>query len=171
MSAIAEYLDSLRGKSIAVIGMGVSNTPLIRMLLRANLKVTICDKSPRERVEEQAAELESLGAKLQLGSDYLAKIHKFDVIFRTPGLSPNTPELVEAVKRGSCLTSEMELFFRLWNALNSLPETQGRRVDAHLILGKSYRQIAREEGVDKSAVRHSVKSGKATMRKYLKKFL
>ena len=113
MSAIAEYLDSMRGKSIAVIGMGVSNTPLIRMLLRANLKVTICDKSPRERVEEQAAELESLGAKLQLGSDYLAKIHKFDVIFRTPGLSPNTPELVEAVKRGSCLTSEMELFFRL----------------------------------------------------------
>ena len=36
MSAIVEYLDSLRGKSIAVIGMGVSNTPLIRMLLRAN---------------------------------------------------------------------------------------------------------------------------------------
>ena len=40
-----------------------------------------------------------------------------------------------------------------------------------LILGKSYRQIAREQGVDKSAVRHSVKSGKAAMRKYLKKFL
>ena len=40
-----------------------------------------------------------------------------------------------------------------------------------LHLGKSYRQIAREQGVDKSAVRHSVKSGKAAMRKYLKKFL
>ena len=69
------------------------------------------------------------------------------------------------------LMDRKELFFRLWNALNSLPEIQGRRVDAHLILGKSYRQIAREEGVDKSAVRHSVKSGKAAMRKYLKKFL
>jgi len=57
MSTITEYFESLRGKSIAVIGMGVSNTPLIRMLLRANLKVTVCDKSPRERVEEQAAEL------------------------------------------------------------------------------------------------------------------
>ena len=44
-------------------------------------------------------------------------------------------------------------------------------LEAHLILGKSYRQIAREQGVDKSAVRHSVKSGKAAMRKYLKKFL
>ena len=113
MSTISEYLETLRGRSIAVIGMGVSNTPLIRMLLRAELKVTVCDKSPRERVEEQAAELESLGAKLRLGPDYLAKIHKADIIFRTPGLSPNTPELQKAVEGGSILTSEMELFFRL----------------------------------------------------------
>ena len=53
------------------------------------------------------------------------------------------------------------------DTLNSLPEIQGRRVDAHLILGKSYRQIAREEGVDKSAVRCSVKCGIDRMKKYL----
>ena len=52
MSTISGYFESLRGKSVAVIGMGVSNTPLIRMLLRAELKVTVCDKSSRERVEE-----------------------------------------------------------------------------------------------------------------------
>ena len=67
------------------------------------------------------------------------------------------------------LMDRKELFFRLWNALNSLPEIQGRRVDAHLILGKSYRQIAREEGVDKSAVRCSVKCGIERMKKYLQK--
>ena len=71
MSTITEYFDSLRGESIAVIGMGVSNTPLIKMMLRAGLKVTVCDKSSRERVEEQVAELESLGAKFQLGEEYL----------------------------------------------------------------------------------------------------
>ena len=113
MSTTSEYFETLRGRSIAVIGMGVSNTPLIRMLLRAELKVTVCDKSPRERVEEQAFELESLGARLKLGPDYLSKIHRFDIIFRTPGLSPNTPELKRAVEEGSTLTSEMELFFRL----------------------------------------------------------
>ena len=113
MSTMSEYLETLRGKSISVIGMGVSNTPLIRTLLRANLKVTVCDKSPRERVEELASELESLGAKLRLGTDYLARIHKADLIFRTPGLSPNTPELLKAVEGGSILTSEMELFFKL----------------------------------------------------------
>ena len=66
------------------------------------------------------------------------------------------------------LLDRVELFVRLWNALNSLPEIQGRRVDAHLILGKSYRQIAREEGVDKSAVRCSVESGIKRMKKYLR---
>ena len=113
MSTIMEYFESLRGKSIAVIGMGVSNTPLIKMLLRAELKVTVCDKSPRERVEEVAGELESLGAKLQLGEGYLDRLSRFDIIFRTPGLSPNTPQLKDAVEKGSVLTSEMELFFQL----------------------------------------------------------
>ena len=113
MLTIQEYFDTLRGKSIAVIGMGVSNTPLIRMMLRAGLKVTVCDKAPREKISEQARELESLGARLRLGPDYLSKLYKFDLIFRTPGLSPNTPEVKEAVERGSVLTSEMELFFQL----------------------------------------------------------
>ena len=44
----------------------------------------------------------------------------------------------------------MELFIRLWNALNSLPEVQGRRVDACVILGKTYSEVAEAEGVDES---------------------
>ncbi|GAA6393466.1 hypothetical protein I4100191B2_09480 [Clostridiales bacterium] len=66
------------------------------------------------------------------------------------------------------LMGRKEMFFRLWNALNSLPEIQGRRVDAYLILGKSCRQIAREEGVDKNAVRRSVRTGIESMKKYLR---
>ena len=67
------------------------------------------------------------------------------------------------------LMDRKELFFRLWNALNSLPELQGRRADAHLILGKSFRRIAWEEGVSKSAVRDSVYCGLESMKKYLRK--
>ena len=62
-----------------------------------------------------------------------------------------------------------ERFCRLWNALNSLPEIQGRRVDAHFILGMTYREIAQAEGVDKSAVRHSVLCGLESMKKFLRK--
>ena len=69
------------------------------------------------------------------------------------------------------LLERMERFYYLWNALNMLPETQGRRVDAHVILDKSYREIALEEHVDKSAVRKSVEAGLQNMRNFLREFL
>ena len=70
-STIQEYLASLRGKRVAVLGIGVSNTPLIKMLLRADVEVTACDKRQREDFGGQAEELESRGAELRLGPDYL----------------------------------------------------------------------------------------------------
>ena len=91
-STIQEYLASLRGKRVAVLGIGVSNTPLIKMLLRADVEVTACDKRQREDFGGQAEELESLGAELRLGPDYLDGLDH-DVIFRTPrpasGRAPN----------------------------------------------------------------------------------
>ena len=109
---LQEYLDTLKGKTVAVIGIGVSNTPLLRMLLRAGIDVTACDKRRREDLGELAEELESLGARLQLGEDYLKGLRQ-DVIFRTPGLRPDVPELLEAMAQGSILTSEMEVFFEV----------------------------------------------------------
>ena len=67
------------------------------------------------------------------------------------------------------LVERMERFCALWNALNTLPEIQGRRVDACIIEGKSYREVAEVEGVHKSSVQESVRSGLENMRKYLKK--
>ena len=66
------------------------------------------------------------------------------------------------------LMDRKELFFRLWNALNSLPELQGRRVDACVILGKSFSEVALAEGVDESAVRRAVERGLENMKKFLK---
>ena len=69
------------------------------------------------------------------------------------------------------LIERMELFYYLWNALNSLPEVQGRRVEACIILGASYREQASIEGVGKSSIRMSVLYGLENMRKYLKNYL
>jgi len=69
------------------------------------------------------------------------------------------------------LIERMELFYYLWNALNSLPEIQGRRVEACIILGASYREQARIEGIGKSSIRMSVLYGLENMRKYLKNYL
>ena len=107
-----EYLSSLRGKSVAVIGIGVSNQPLIRLLLDRGIQVTACDKKNREDLGELGDELERHGCRLQLGEDYLKDLTE-DVIFRTPGLRPDVPELAAAVERGSRLTSEMEVFFEV----------------------------------------------------------
>lgn len=112
-ATIQEYLEGLRGKRVAVIGIGVSNTPLIKMLLRANIAVTACDKSPRESFDGLIESLESLGAEVLLGEDYLEHLKGYDIIFRTPGLRPDVPQLEEARGRGSLITSEMEVFFQV----------------------------------------------------------
>ena len=111
-STIQEYLAGLKGKRVAVIGIGVSNTPLIKMLLRAGVKVTACDKKPMSAFAGLAEELESLGATLKLGEDYLEDLD-FEVIFRTPGMRPDLPQLVAAQQKGAILTSEMEVFFQV----------------------------------------------------------
>ena len=50
MSTITEYLEELSGRSVTVIGMGISKCALIKMLLRAGVKVTVRDKASREKV-------------------------------------------------------------------------------------------------------------------------
>jgi len=108
-----DYLADLKGKSVAVIGIGVSNTPLIKLLLRAGICVTACDKRQPEDFGGLIEDLEALGAKVCLGADYLDHLTGCDVIFRTPGMRPDLPQLTAAVERGSTLTSEMEVFFQV----------------------------------------------------------
>ena len=112
MATLQDYLASLQGKRVAVIGIGVSNTPLIKTLLGAGISVTACDKSPRENFGSLAEELESLGATLRLGETYLDGLDQ-DVIFRSPGIRPDIPPFLAAMEKGSVLTSEMEVFFQV----------------------------------------------------------
>jgi len=109
---LQEYVDSLRGKRIAVLGIGVSNTPLIELLCRSGCDVTACDRRSEEQMGEEGRRLRALGAKLRLGEDYLEGLDQ-DLIFRTPGLMPFEAHLEAARARGSLVTSEMEAFFSL----------------------------------------------------------
>ena len=110
--SLEEYVQSLLDKSIAVIGIGVSNTPLIELLCAHGCDVTACDKRTEEQMGPEAERLRALGAKLRLGEDYLENLDQ-DIIFRTPGLMPFDPHLRSAKERGSLITSEMEVFFSL----------------------------------------------------------
>lgn len=109
---LSEYVKSIADKRIAVIGAGVSNMPLIELLLKGGCHVTVCDRRSEEEMGEDAARLKRLGAELKLGEDYLEQLHH-DIIFRTPGLMPFDRHLEQAKSKGSVITSEMELFLSL----------------------------------------------------------
>ncbi len=111
---IAEFNKKINGTPAAVIGVGVSNMPLIRFLVERGAKVTAHDKRTAEQMGDTYAELEALGVKTVLGDGYLNKIgDDIKIIFKTPGVRYDAPAILEAMERGAELTSEMELFFEL----------------------------------------------------------
>ena len=112
ISAFEQYFTSLKNKKVAVLGLGVSNQPLVRLLLQFGCDVTGCDRTPREKLEESVLELERLGCKLSLGDSYLDNIDA-DIVFRTPGMHPNNPALEALRQKGAEVTSEMEAFFEV----------------------------------------------------------
>ncbi|MBQ8202777.1 MAG: UDP-N-acetylmuramoyl-L-alanine--D-glutamate ligase [Clostridia bacterium] len=93
-------------------GIGISNTPLILRFLEKGARVIACDRRTREQIGENADMIEAAGGELKLGEGYLEDL-EVDVIFRTPGMSFNLPELEDARKKGIAVTSEMEVFFDL----------------------------------------------------------
>lgn len=109
-----EYLTSLSDKTVAIIGIGVSNTPLIKLMLKRGIKVTACDRATREKFANDALleELTALGATLKMGEGYLDDLTE-DIIFRSPGIRPDIPAFEAAKARGSIITSEMEVFFHV----------------------------------------------------------
>ena len=107
-----QYFHSLKDKKIAVLGLGVSNRPLVRLLLDFGCQVTGCDKTPREKLDGEVLELEKAGCTLHVGENYLDGVEA-DVIFRTPGMHPANPAIQALVNRGAQVTSEMEVFFEV----------------------------------------------------------
>ena len=112
MSGFDKYFASLKGKKIAVLGLGVSNRPLVRLLLASGCDVTGCDRTVREKLDAEVLALEKDGCKLRLGEGYLDDIDA-ELVFRTPGMHPGNPALERLRQAGAKITSEMEVFFEV----------------------------------------------------------
>ena len=110
--AFETYFESLRGKKIAVFGLGVSNRPLVRLLLEFGCEVLGCDRTERDQLDEEVLELERRGCKLSVGEHYLDGLEA-DLVFRTPGMHPGIPALENLRTKGAEVTSEMEVFFEV----------------------------------------------------------
>jgi UDP-N-acetylmuramoylalanine--D-glutamate ligase len=107
-----EFKDFIKGKKTAVVGLGVSNRPLIDFLLGMGAVVSGFDKKEENEFPDVAADLKGKGVTLMLGDNYLDNLNGYDVVFKTPGMRIDCDALKKAAAEGSYITSEMEEFVR-----------------------------------------------------------
>ncbi len=107
------FLEFLKGKKVAFVGMGVANTPCAKWLASYGIDVYACDKRDRAYIGKDVCnELEELGVTFSIGDNYLDILPKMDIIFRSNGILPFQNSWIgECIKRGQIVTSEMEIFF------------------------------------------------------------
>ena len=112
MKDFNEFKKFINGKKVAVVGIGVSNMPLINFLVKLGANVTAFDMKNEEALGEIAADFKKKGVKLELGEGYLGKLTGFEVVFKTPSMRIDCDALVRAKNEGAYITSEMEEFVR-----------------------------------------------------------
>ena len=108
----SEFKEFIKGKKVGVVGIGVSNIPLIHFLVKLQAVVTAFDKKTYSLLGQVATDFEKNGVKLVLGEDYLDDLTGFDVIFKTPSMRIDNPALLKAKEEGTYITSEMEEFIK-----------------------------------------------------------
>lgn len=111
---LIDFNNSIKGKNIAIIGLGISNKPLLEYLYDFGAKITVFDERPQEKIDNDIWDtIIKLDLPYSLGTDYLSKLNGFDYIFRSPSCRPDLPEIKKEVDRGAILTSEIEQVLKL----------------------------------------------------------
>ncbi len=109
---IPNFFQLLGSKKVGMVGLGVTNNGIAKMLAAKGIHVTIHDRQERAELGDICREMEEAGVSLVLGHDYLRRLEE-DIIFRAPGVPFDLPELVAARKEGRVITSDLEMFFDL----------------------------------------------------------
>ena len=108
---LLEFNKLLEGKKVAIIGMGVSNTPLLDYFYETNTQVTVFDKKPLS--DDIMEKINNYRYEVEIDEANLEKLKNYDIIFRSPSCMPNKPEIEKAVEQGAMLTSEIEMVLKL----------------------------------------------------------
>ncbi|NLB27672.1 MAG: UDP-N-acetylmuramoyl-L-alanine--D-glutamate ligase, partial [Clostridiaceae bacterium] len=113
-TSLEAFKQFLAGKRVAVIGAGISNRPLIKWLFPLNRDVTVFDRmdsgDSRLIAIQDSLSLQGISLDWHTGESYLDKLTGFDLIFRTPKMKLDFPELTRERQRGAVITSEIALF-------------------------------------------------------------
>ncbi|MBO4228777.1 MAG: UDP-N-acetylmuramoyl-L-alanine--D-glutamate ligase [Clostridia bacterium] len=109
---LEEFRNQVAGKTATVVGLGISNLPVIDFLLSCGMTVTGRDLKNDDKMKSISSDLARKGVNTFLGEHYLEDIRD-DYIFKAPGIRGDLPPFRAAVENGSVLTSEMQVFFDL----------------------------------------------------------
>ncbi len=130
------FLEGLRGKKVAVCGIGRNNLPVVHQLLSYGAVVFACDRRCAEELGDVYSQLKEAGVTWYLGDGYLAHLNDMDMVLRTPGMKPYLPEFEAARKHGVTVTSEMELFLLLCPAkVFAVTGSDGKTTTTTIIAG------------------------------------
>ncbi|MBO5005602.1 MAG: UDP-N-acetylmuramoyl-L-alanine--D-glutamate ligase [Clostridia bacterium] len=111
---LEEFNKYIVDKKVAIIGIGVSNIPLLEYFNKKGAKVTVFDRRNIENIDKNIIDtISNYCMGMSFGVDYLSKLHGFDIIFRSPSCRPDTKEIEEEVNRGAILTSEIEMLMKM----------------------------------------------------------
>ena len=109
-----EFNDYIRYRKVAIIGLGVSNLPLLDYLYAKKANVTIFDERDYDQIpKENIEKITNYGFMMHFGKDCMQYLKNFNVIFRSPSCLPTKPELVEEANRGALVTTEVELLMQM----------------------------------------------------------
>jgi UDP-N-acetylmuramoylalanine--D-glutamate ligase len=124
-----------KGKKVAVIGAGVEGISTADHLASKGAVVSLLDKKTESEFgTEKINQIKKLPVKLKFGDDYLNDLEAFDLIFRSPGVRRDLPEIINAEKAGTQITSQIKLFFDLCSApIVGITGTKGKGTTSSLI--------------------------------------
>lgn len=132
---LEEFNCFIEGKKVAIIGIGVSNVPLIDYFYEKHAKVTVFDNRNIEQIDGNIiGKMEQYHFEYFLGENNLEHLNGFDIIFRSPSCMPFTKEIAKEEKRGAIVTTEIEMVLKLTPAKTiGITGTEGKTTTTSII--------------------------------------
>lgn len=111
---LEEFKEYIKFRKVAIIGLGVSNLPLLEDLYDKKARVTVFDERNIEKIPKQIMDkITAYGFAFSFGKNCLEKLKGFDMIFRSPSCLPTKPELQQEENRGAIVTTEIEMLMKM----------------------------------------------------------
>ena len=111
---LEEFKNYIKNRKTAIIGLGVSNLPLLNYLSNLGAKITVFDNRTIDEIDKNILDqMEEKNIEFSFGKNNLSKLVGYEIIFRSPTCRPDTIELVKESERGAIITSEIEMLMEL----------------------------------------------------------